>query len=77
MIKHILVAFALVAFGTQVYADSKPAPKIDCTQKKNASKIQCKKAPESKIEDKAKVKKPIKVRKAPKDVQKKAEQNTK
>ena len=52
-----------------------PAPvKIDCKNAKNAKKIECAKPPTSKVEDKAKVKKPIKVRKADKSVQKKAEE---
>lgn len=76
--KHILFTIAVMFGSLSVYAaDAKPAPKVDCTQKKNASKIECKKAPEPKKEIKAK--KPEKVdRKAPAAVQKKAaEENAK
>jgi hypothetical protein len=53
------------------------APKVDCTQKKNAKKIECKEAPKSDV--KPAIKKPEKVdRKAPSSVQKKAaEENAK
>jgi hypothetical protein len=60
-----------------VSAAGPAAPKVDCTQKKNASKIECKEAPKSDV--KPAVKKPEKVeRKAPAAVQKKAaEENAK
>jgi hypothetical protein len=50
---------------------------VDCSQKKNAKKIECKEAPKSDI--KPAIKKPEKVdRKAPKSMQKKAaEENAK
>ena len=69
--KSIIIAtmltFGVVACGNAA-APAKPA--VDCTQKKNAKKLECKKAPTSNV--KAAVKKPEKVRKAPKSVQKKA-----
>lgn len=72
LIVATLIAFTPVAFA----AASKPAPKVDCSVKKNANKLECKKAPTSKV--KPDVKKPAKVeRKAPKSVQKKAEENKK
>ncbi len=65
-----------IAVGSDAMAaTAKPAPKIDCSAKKNASKLECKAAPTSKV--KPKVKKPKKVdRKAPADVKKKADQKT-
>lgn len=68
MKKSLLVIVALM-FSTSVFAA------VDCTNKKNVNKIQCKKPPTSSIEDKAKVKPPVKVRKAPDSVKKKAEAN--
>ncbi len=57
-------------------ADKKAPPKIDCTQKKNAAKLECKAPPKSDV--KPAVKKPPKVeRKAPPAVQKKAAENNK
>ena len=73
MKKSLLIAF-LLAFSFNVQAAT-PSKGVDCTNKKNASKIQCKKAPTSSVEDKAKVKPPKKVRKAPDSVKKKAEAN--
>jgi hypothetical protein len=60
-----------------VYAAGPAAPKVDCTKKTNANKIECKEAPKSDV--KPAVKKPEKVeRKAPAAVQKKAaEENAK
>ena len=64
-----MLTFGVAACGNAA-APAKPA--VDCTQKKNAKKLECKKAPESKV--KPTIKKPEKVeRKAPKSVQKKAE----
>ena len=55
-----------------IAAETKAAPKFDCSQKKNEKRIQCKEAPKSKI--KPDVKKPDKVkRKAPTSVKKKAD----
>ena len=55
-----------------IAAETKSAPKFDCSQKKNEKRIQCKEAPKSKI--KPDVKKPDKVkRKAPTSVKKKAD----
>ena len=76
-----LTAFVCVIGGLiiagQVSAAGGTAPKVDCTQKKNAKKIECKEAPKSDI--KPAIKKPEKVdRKAPKSMQKKAaEENAK
>lgn len=66
-----------IASDALAAAPSKPVPKVDCTKKANANKIECKKAPESDV--KPEVKKPPKVeRKAPPAVQKKAaEENAK
>lgn len=61
-----------ISVSPAVFASGKPAPKVDCSVKKNANKIECKKAPTSDV--KAAVKKPEKVRQAPKSVQKKAEE---
>ena len=73
--KSLIIA-TMIAFTTTVFAAGGTAPKVDCTQKKNANKIECKKAPTSDV--KVEVKKPEKVdRKAPKSVQQKAEQNNK
>jgi hypothetical protein len=65
------------AFAVDAIAAGKPAPKVDCTKKANAKKIECKEAPKSDV--KPPVKKPPKVeRKAPPAVQKKAaEENAK
>jgi hypothetical protein len=69
----ILATVLAISISPAVFASGKPAPKVDCTQKKNVKKIECKKAPTSDV--KAVVKKPAKVdRKAPKSVQQKAEQ---
>lgn len=69
----------LIAFSSDAIAASpgKPVPKVDCTKKANAKKIECKEAPKSDV--KPEVKKPPKVdRKAPASVQKKAaEENAK
>lgn len=72
----IVVICGLLIAG-QVSAAGGTAPKVDCTQKKNAKKIECKEAPKSDI--KPAIKKPEKVeRKAPKSVQNKAaEENAK
>lgn len=68
--------FGAMVFAGSAHAADKPAPKVDCTQKKNANKIECKKAPEPK--KKVEAKKPEKVeRKAPKAVQQKADANNK
>ena len=76
--KKVIIA-TMLAFGiasTGYAADAKKPAKVDCTQKKNEKKLECKKAPTSNV--KAAVKKPEKVdRKAPKSVQQKAEQNKK
>ena len=74
MLKALVIFFtALSVWVSPAFASGKPAPKVDCSVKKNANKIECKKAPTSNV--KAAVKKPEKVdRKAPKSVQKKAEQ---
>lgn len=66
-----------LTFAVDAIAETKAKPKTDCSIKKNASKIECKKAPTSDVENKAVVKKPEKIRKAPPSVQKKAEENTK
>ena len=76
-----LTAFVCVIGGLmiagQVSAAGGTAPKVDCSQKKNAKEIECKEAPKSDI--KPAIKKPEKVdRKAPKSMQKKAaEENAK
>jgi hypothetical protein len=68
--KSLIIA-TMIAFTPMAFASGKPAPKVDCTQKKNANKIECKEAPKSDV--KVEVKKPEKVeRKAPKSVEKKA-----
>jgi uncharacterized protein YycO len=72
----LLIGGSLV-FAVDATAGSTPAPKTDCSVKKNAKKIECKEAPKSDVEKKAVVKKPEKVRKAPSSVQKKAAENTK
>lgn len=73
----IFVTALAISISPAVLASaSKPAPKVDCTQKKNANKLECKEAPKSDV--KPEIKKPAKVeRKAPKAVQQKAEQNKK
>lgn len=69
--KQLIIA-TMLTFGVAAYAATPAKPAVDCTQKKNAKKIECKKAPESKV--KPAIKKPEKVeRKAPKSVQQKAE----
>lgn len=76
--KHLLISLAIIFGSSSVYAaDAKPAPKVDCTQKKNAGKIECKAPPKSDV--KPEIKKPEKVdRKAPAATQKKAaEENAK
>lgn len=70
----------LTALGLSIspaFAAGPAAPKVDCSLKKNAKKIECKEAPKSDV--KPEVKKPPKVdRKAPASVQKKAaEENAK
>lgn len=67
--------FAILLLASSLAFASAPTKGVDCSNKKNASKIQCKKAPTSKVEDKAKVKPPTKVRKAPASVKKTAEAN--
>jgi hypothetical protein len=75
---YLIIGLAIgggAAFATDAaYAAgaSKPAPKVDCSLKKNAKKIECKEAPKSDV--KPKIKAPPKVdRKAPASVQKKAD----
>jgi len=72
-----MILFLLFApLSKAAFAATKPAPKIDCTQKKNAGKLECKAPPKSDVNPG--VKKPPKVeRKAPPAVQKKAAENTK
>lgn len=79
-LKKFLVGINVVIWsfvGYQVaHAETKPAPKVDCTQKKNEGKIECKAPPKS--DAKPEIKKPEKVqRKAPADVKKKADANNK
>jgi hypothetical protein len=70
--KKVLIA-TMLAFGISSIGYAADVKKTDCTQKKNANKIECKKAPEPK--KKVEAKKPAKVeRKAPAAVQKKAEE---
>lgn len=72
----ILFLSFFLAFSTAHAASGKPAPKVDCSVKKNQKKVECKKPPESKV--KVDVKKPKKVtRKAPRSVKKKAKKNLK
>ena len=75
--KLLLAAIISASLVGGAIAAGKPAPKVDCTKKANASKIECKEAPKSDV--KPAVKKPPKVeRKAPAAVQKKAaEENAK
>jgi hypothetical protein len=76
--KALVIFATALAFSISpaVFAAGKPAPKVDCTQKKNAKKIECKAPPKSDV--KPGVKKPKKVeRKAPASVQKKADQANK
>lgn len=71
--KSLIIATMLTFSSVAIASSAKPAPKVDCTQKKNANKIECKEAPKSDV--KPAVKAPEKVdRKAPKETQKKAEQ---
>jgi uncharacterized lipoprotein len=66
-----MLTFGIAACGN---AATPAKPAVDCTQKKNAKKIECKEAPKSDV--KPAVKKPEKVeRKAPKSVKEKAESN--
>lgn len=66
--KFLTAIITVLAMMGSAYA----AP-VDCTQKKNAGKLECKEAPKSDV--KAEVKKPPKVdRKAPPATQKKAEE---
>ena len=75
--KYLLSLFVAFSFTMPAYSSSKPAPKVDCTQKKNAGKVECKAPPKSDV--KPEIKKPQKVdRKAPAATQKKAaEENAK
>lgn len=67
----VLTSMALSISPAVFASASKPVAKVDCTQKKNAKKLECKEAPKSSV--KPAVKKPEKVdRKAPKSVQQKA-----
>ena len=69
-----MLAFGVASVGYA--ADAKKPAKVDCSVKKNANKLECKKAPTSNVKPKAE--KPKKVeRKAPASVQKKAEANKK
>jgi hypothetical protein len=62
-----------IAVASDAFAAGAPAPKVDCTKKVNANKIECKEAPKSDV--KPEVKKPPKVdRPAPPAVKKKAEE---
>lgn len=72
-----IAAFSALVIASSVNAAGPAAPKVDCTKKTNAKKIECKEAPKSDV--KPAVKKPEKVdRKAPASVQKKAkEENSK
>jgi len=73
----LLVSLFLIFSAGVAIAAGPAAPKVDCTHKKNAGKIECKEAPKSDV--KPEIKKPEKVeRKAPPAVQKKAaEENAK
>jgi hypothetical protein len=74
--KVLLAALISASLAGGAIAAGKPAPKVDCTQKKNASKIECKEAPKSDV--KPPVKKPPKVdRPAPPSVKKKADEENK
>jgi hypothetical protein len=75
--KYLLSLFVAFSFVLPAYSADKPAPKVDCSQKKNAGKIECKEPPKSDV--KPQIKKPEKVdRKAPAATQKKAaEENAK
>lgn len=76
--KSFIVSLGIIflAFSNNVYAETKPVPKVNCELKKNQKKIECKEAPKSNV--KVEIKKPEKVtRKAPKSVQKKAEEKLK
>ncbi len=72
MKKSLFVAMML---ASSLAFASAPTKGVDCSNKKNATKIQCKQAPKSDVEKKAVVKPPEKVRKAPDSVKKKAEAN--
>ena len=68
--KYLLSFFVAFSFVLPAYSADKPAPKVDCSQKKNASKIECKEPPKSDV--KPQIKTPEKVeRKAPAATQKK------
>lgn len=71
----LLIGGSAVVAVDAFAATAKPPVKVDCKNAKNAKKIECAKPPESDV--KAKVKKPVKVTKAPAAVKKKAEENTK
>jgi hypothetical protein len=75
--KYLLLILVALSLSAPAYSSDKPAPKVDCTQKKNAGKIECKAPPKS--DGKPEIKKPEKVdRKAPAATQKKAaEENAK
>jgi|DEB0MinimDraft_3_1074331.scaffolds.fasta_scaffold16691_9 diaminopimelate epimerase len=74
--KYLLAIFLSFGLIAPTYASSKPAPKVDCSVKKNQKKLECKEAPKSDV--KVEVKKPKKVdRQAPSSVKKKAEEKTK
>lgn len=74
--KELLLTVAIMFGSASVLAAGPAAPKVDCTKKANAGKLECKAPPKSDV--KPAVKKPPKVeRKAPPAVQKKAEANNK
>lgn len=74
--KLLLAAIISASLAGGAIAGGKPAPKVDCSLKKNATKLECKAPPKSDV--KPQVKKPPKVeRKAPAAVQKKADANNK
>ncbi len=74
--KLLLATIISITLSAGAVAGGKPAPKVDCTKKANATKLECKAPPKSDV--KPAVKKPPKVeRKAPPAVKKKAEANTK
>ena len=73
MLKALVIFFtALTVWVSPAFASTpiKGPQGMDCKQKKNQKRIECKEAPKSNV--KAAVKKPEKVRKAPASVQKKA-----
>lgn len=75
LVVGLLIGGSSVVAVDAFAATAKPPAKIDCKNVKNAKKIECAKPPTSDV--KAKVKKPVKVTKAPAAVKKKAEENTK